>query len=277
MGSTRNRSRSPAPCPYEATWRKQKMQELGVRWALRQHIKSFHALENVRSSFDGLVRRYSKKTQKWAASGNTESILQHAAHVAAWVVFGDGMSKGWARGGDIYQKLSGVKVFLSAYGYLCYETGLVEWFRAPRLRIPKIEPMASRLRNACNDFLGADLMGIVLFNALYCCESNLWRVSFPFFVDRVKSMCLCLILIIGDHDFEYSTEDRLATCMRLLCEMLLAGRRERALPGRLYDALKFVRITCLHYPDKLWANRCASEVEQSMSGHRLVVGDSDSD
>ena len=86
MGSTRNRSRSPVGCPYEATWRKQKMQELGVRWALRQHIKSFHALENVRSSLDGLVRRYSKKTQKWIASGNTDSILQHAAHVAAWVV-----------------------------------------------------------------------------------------------------------------------------------------------------------------------------------------------
>lgn len=58
---------------------------LGVRWVLRRHVEKFNKLE---CSLDKLMRRYSVKTQKWAAAGNWDEISQHAAHVAAWLLFG---------------------------------------------------------------------------------------------------------------------------------------------------------------------------------------------
>ena len=78
------RSRSRSPCPV---WkgRVEVRELLKVRWLLRQHVKSFNTMKG---SLDSLIQRYTAKTQKWAAAGDSVEISQHAAHVAAWILFG---------------------------------------------------------------------------------------------------------------------------------------------------------------------------------------------
>lgn len=62
---------------------------LAVRRDLLHHVTSFNGLNDDRETFDRLIRKYRKKTVEWSSAGNTATILKHAVHVAAWIVFGE--------------------------------------------------------------------------------------------------------------------------------------------------------------------------------------------
>ena len=84
----RSRSRSPVRSIFQ-TWRAKQMHWERVRWELRHHVKSFHALRDSRDSLDALLRRYFQKTKQWSMADRTDLIMRHACHVAAWIAFGE--------------------------------------------------------------------------------------------------------------------------------------------------------------------------------------------
>eukprot|EP00931_Biecheleriopsis_adriatica_P069856 TRINITY_DN43670_c0_g1_i1.p1 TRINITY_DN43670_c0_g1~~TRINITY_DN43670_c0_g1_i1.p1 ORF type:complete len:257 (+),score=18.57 TRINITY_DN43670_c0_g1_i1:67-837(+) len=78
--TSRSRSRSP---PRQAP---ESDNVVAMREDLRFHVEQFNTKENL--NFDKLLKRYRDETDRWRSTGATASILKHAVHVTAWLVFG---------------------------------------------------------------------------------------------------------------------------------------------------------------------------------------------
>ena len=76
--------------------------------------------------------------------------------------------------------------------------------------------------------------------------------------------------IICDRVFEQSREQRLATCMALLREMITAISG-LILPRRLVDALECVEQPCAAFSDKVWATECLRVIRRALVGHERAT------